>query len=140
MSIPSDAVQRDETRTSYYWERPDGILVQCIKHGVTQSLADARQNIATFERLAGGQKRPLLVDLRAKFSTEPGVREHYATPESARCCRTMALLIESSFGRIVGNLFMAVNPPPIPMRMFTAEDEAIAWLRRASKGAGRNSA
>lgn len=137
MTIPADALQSTETRTSYYWERPDGIMVQQPKAGMTQSLADARENIAAFERIAGGATRLLLLDLRAKFAMESGVREFYASPEAARLIQAMAMLIGSSFGRVVGNLYMTVSPPPLPIRMFTSEDEAIAWLRRMGRGAAR---
>lgn len=50
----------------------------------------------------------------------------------------MALLVGSSFGRMIGNLYMAVSPPRFPTRLFTDEDEATAWLRRLGKGAARS--
>lgn len=126
-----------ETRTSHYWERPDGIIIQRIKPDVTQSLADARENTALFERLAGDEKRPILVDMRAKFTTGPGVREFYASPEAGRRVLAMTLLIGSQVGRLIGNLYMTVAPPRFPTRMFTSEEESIAWLLRMAKGAGR---
>lgn len=137
MSIPSDAIQQAETSTSYYWERPDGIIVQCIKNGAVQSLKDARENTATFERLAGGSKRLILVDMRAKFSAAPGVREYYAGPEAGRMVLAMALFSDSAFGRMIGNLYLTVTPPKFPTRLFTSEPLAVAWLLRAGKEASR---
>lgn len=135
MSIPSDAIQRAETGTSYYWERPDGIIVQRVKGGIAQNLNDARENIAVFNRMAGSTKRLILVDMRAKFSTAPGVREYYASHEAGHMVLAMALFSDSAFGRMIGNLYLTVTPPKFPTRLFTSESLAIAWLLRMGKEA-----
>lgn len=118
-----------ETKTSVYRLRADGLVEQRLHPGIVrQTLDDARENVAAYNRLVAGQKRGLLVDLRANISTEDGVRQHYAGPEAARFCLASALLIGSASGRIVGNFFISITRPPFPTRMFTVESEAVAWL------------
>jgi hypothetical protein len=128
--VPPGAI---ETATSHYWRRPDGIVVQRVKPGIRQGLAEARENLAVFDRLAAGERRPCLVDMRAPFVTDAGVREFYASTESGRWVAAMALLIGSAFNRTLGNMVLAISPSTYPTRLFTAEPQALAWLERFAR-------
>jgi hypothetical protein len=119
-----------ETRTSVYTLHEDGIIVQRLRNNAKQSLVDARENIDAFIQLAEGQKRPCIVDGRVAGTAEPGVREYYATPNSTRLTLALALLVGSAAMRVVANLFLTLNKPSVPTRMFTSEAEALEWLRR----------
>lgn len=116
-----------ETPTSIYTIRPDGIILQKVKPGMRQDLKDAQQNMELFLRLAGGQKRPLLVDLRESGPTGPGVREYYA--QHAVHLVASAFLIGSSLSQMIGNFFINLNKPVSPSKLFTSEAQAIAWLK-----------
>jgi hypothetical protein len=112
-----------------HFERSDGIIVQVVTSRRKQELADAQEATATFNQLARGQKRLLLVDMRLPFSTGQGVREFYATQEANRYVKAIALLIASDTGRIIGNFFLKLNRPPSPCRMFTRPEAALEWLK-----------
>lgn len=114
--------------TGQHFMRGDGIVVQLVQ-AKRQELAHARKNIETFNQLAAGKKTLLLVDMRSPFSTGPGVRQFYASPEANEFVKAMALLIASDTGRIIGNFFMTLNSPPSPCRMFTNVNAAVKWLK-----------
>lgn len=122
------------TRTSHYRLRPDGIIVQEIHRSDTQTLADARENIRTFNTLAADQKRPCLVDMRVPYQMDRGVREYYASPEATEWVTAIAMVVRSPVTRIIGNLFLAMNRTDVPVRMFTDEAGAVAWLNRFQGG------
>lgn len=125
------------TRTSVYSRRPDGIIVQRALPDLTQSLDDARENIATFNRLADGHKHLLLVDARAFHSQESGVRDLYASEEAMKNCAAAAILSKmSGAGRVIGNLFITLSSPQAPTRLFTDEDAAVAWLHKIGRLTG----
>jgi hypothetical protein len=67
-----------ETSTAQYELRADGIVVQRVKPNARQELKEAQENMAVYFRVAAGQKRCLLVDLRESGPTGTGVREYYA--------------------------------------------------------------
>ena len=123
-------VQTIETRTAIYSLHDDGIIVQRLRDKAKQTMADAKENVAAFGQLCNGQKRGCLVDGRAALTAEPGVREYYAGPDAAKHASVLALLIGSSTMKVIANLFMAVNKPLMPTRLFTVEQEALDWLRR----------
>jgi hypothetical protein len=104
------------TGTSVYELRSDGIVAQRVRSSKTQTLADARENTDAFVRIT--------------FATERGVRDHYASREATRLCHAIALLIGSTAGRVIGNLFLAIQAPTVPTRLYTDEAAAIVWLRR----------
>ena len=130
MTDPVQIVRTVTTSTSVYELRADGVVAQRLHSSKTQSLADARENTTAFNQLAADTKRPLLVDMRGTFSTERGVREHYASHEATSRCVAIALVIGSTAGRIIGNLFLSIQSPAVPTRMFTDEASALAWLQR----------
>ena len=119
------------TRTSIYTRRADGIIVQRNLPGLEQSLDDARENIAAYQRLAGERVYALLVDARELHGQARGVRELYAAPESMRYVSAAAVLTNTSGpGRVVANWFISLSAPKAPTRLFGDEQQAIAWLQK----------
>jgi hypothetical protein len=116
------------TRTSEYYVREDGIVVQVMDKPGTLSLEDAKANTRLFEQLADGRKRRLLVDMAAPHSAEPGVREYHASEEARRWVAAMAMVTPSTTARILGNISMRLQQPGYPCRMFGRIDDAVAWL------------
>lgn len=118
------------TSTSRFEERADGVIVQRLLTTRTQTLTDARENTSAFVRMAGGHPRRVLVDIRIIRALQAGVREHYGDPELHRSCSAVAFLVATPSGHQLGRYYMAQNPGPLPMLMFTDEAQAIEWLHR----------
>lgn len=130
--LPEDlrpARQVIETRGGRMWLRDDGIIHYLALPDVDQTAQDADDIIRAGAQVAGGVRRPGFVDLRPIRSIDRGARLFYAGPVSASVNTALALLVESPFSRIVGNLFLGTTRPPFPCRMFTSEAEALAWLK-----------
>ena len=119
------------TPTTRHWLRDDGLLQSQALPGAGQSLADARGSVAAYAALCGGRRRPLLVDLRAAGRPmDRAAREYYAGPELAAVVSAAALLVSSPVGRVIGTFFLRIARPATPIRLFTDEQEALAWLER----------
>ena len=121
--------ERVNTGTVEFRLREDGIL-----HGVAlpdrkQSLDDARRNLETADRLRGGVRVPLLLDIRSTGTLSREARELYAGDEGAERITALAFVSGSAFTRVVGNLFIRVAKTSYPVRLFSAEVDATAWLR-----------
>ena len=48
--------------------------------------------------------------------------------EGAECITASALLVESALSRMIGNIFLTINKPDVPVKLFTNEQEAKKWL------------
>jgi hypothetical protein len=117
----------NETRTCVFTFAD--IIVARYRAGAEETLDDARANVALCLLRTAGQRRPLMVDLRAAKSQSAGARAYMAGPEGLKVAQAVALLMGSPVSRVLGNLYLGLNKPPIPTRLFTSEDEAQVWLR-----------
>lgn len=106
--------------------RSDGIVEVRRTAAARVTRDDAIALLQSLDRLAGGHAVPLLVDVR---STQGLDRESRLLFQQATSIRAAALLVDSPVSRVVANLFMGLNRPAYPMRLFNDEAEALSWLR-----------
>jgi hypothetical protein len=69
-----------------------------------------------------------LVDMRDLFFVDSKVRDYSASQYRSHVAGS-AILVESVFGNYFANLFMKLSKPKVPTKLFTNEEDAIAWLK-----------
>lgn len=69
------------------------------------------------------------MNITAVKSLARDVRVYFARPEHIEVHRAVALVVGSPLSRAIGNFFLGLNKPAMPMRLFTDEDEAVGWLK-----------
>ena len=117
------------TRTMRYFIGEDGILRAIPIPAVEYTLAVAEENLRAMASLVGSDRRcPLLTDGRNVKSSTREARMRY-TAELPRIVSAMAVLVGSPASRVTGNIYLAVNKPSFPTRLFTSEEEALVWLK-----------
>ncbi|MCC6751371.1 MAG: hypothetical protein IT371_27200 [Deltaproteobacteria bacterium] len=109
--------------------RDDGLLVATNKPGTVQTLEDARENVEGTRSLGLGRRPPLLVDMRESRGMERAARAYYAGPEGEKVVCAIGLLVGSPATRIIGNFFIGLNRVLVPCKLFSDEEDAVAWLR-----------
>jgi hypothetical protein len=118
-----------ETNTARIELRDKELLIVRIKDGAYQSLADARENLATAMAEGQNRRRPLLVDIRTAQPLEAEVRHFYSGQVLIDGFSALALLVDATpFGRMMGNVYLRIARPGIPTQLFSDEARAIAWL------------
>ena len=118
-----------ETRTALIHRADFGIVMVRIKKDVLQSLDDATKNLAAAIPETGGQRRPLLIDIRAAMPLEDDVRRKYSGQIVVDHFSALGLVVDDGpFGRMMGNLYFRVAELGIDTQLFAGEGEAIAWL------------
>jgi hypothetical protein len=118
-----------KTRTMTMLMRDDGII-----HGIAfpdsqQSVEDARENVECARMLSGGRRVPLLLDIRDTGTLTREARMYFSGEEGADPAIAVALVADSAFTRVVGNLFIRLAKMNYPVQLFASTDEAINWLR-----------
>jgi hypothetical protein len=93
------------------------------------TLATAQANIRATGAVVGGRRLPVLVDLRRSQSIDREARACYGGPVTAESCSAVALLVQSPLSRMLANFFLGWNKALMPLRLFTDESEALAWLK-----------
>lgn len=107
----------------------DGIMV--IQFLVDKFLLEHAQ-LVVHTRIAAsnGKSYPLLVDARKVSSITKEARDYFATDEGSELVNASALLLGSAVNKFLGNFFLQISKPKIPLRLFTDYEEAKSWLKQ----------
>lgn len=109
----------------------DGIVIVEIGPEVRQSLSDAAANIqAAISMRRDDRRRPILVDIRRCEPLEPNVRHFYSGRKLAEAFTAIAIVADATpFGRMMGNIYLRIASPGIPIQLFHGRERALDWLR-----------
>ena len=69
------------------------------------------------------------VDLRVIGSQSRDTRQYFAGQAGAGGILATAALIGSPISRLTGNFFLSFGKPNAPAKLFTSEEDALAWLK-----------
>lgn len=105
----------------------DGILHVKLRDGAQIGLSDVQNHYRVTQRLLEGKKGLVLVDARVKYSFSAEARTYVAS-QSAESRLATAVLVSSRAGKHLANLYLRINRPVSPTRLFTKEKEAVRWL------------
>jgi hypothetical protein len=73
---------------------------------------------------------PLFIDFRNVLSMETAARKFLKSDEASLHASAAAIQVGSPVSRFLVNLFITVDKPGKPIRMFTDKTRAIAWLKK----------
>lgn len=118
-----------ETRTSKVWLGEDGILRVVSLPVKDVSLADAEDNWAAVTEANQGVIRPIFGDIREVRGISREARKFYSREDAGQLVSAIGLQISSPVSHVIGTLFLGLNKPPVPVRLFTTEVEAVEWLK-----------
>lgn len=122
------------TRTETIWLGHDGVLYAVIQPDLVMNLDDAVDNVRASAVVAGGVRRPAVIDMRGhRVSATREARAYYAGVENAQVVLAAALLVASPVSRLIGNFFLGVHRTPFPLRMFGELAPALEWLRATAE-------
>jgi hypothetical protein len=88
---------------------------------------DALAAISRIEKLASGERSPMLVDMRGMCAASSGALSKFAKHLSVT---RMALVGTTPVEQTIVQFFRVVHQPAYPVSYFSQESEALAWLAR----------
>ena len=116
-------------KSGRFW-REENILRGQAADGAEATLDSAREQVAAQrQQLDDGKPLPFLMDIRRARSLSREARNYFASDEAAQVFAATALLVSSPLSRAIGNFFLGLNKPKMQTRLFTDENEALAWLK-----------
>lgn len=107
----------------------DGICRIIWADGAEVTLEDARDVMAAYRKINDGRRLPLLIDTKTMHSFAREARQYFASEEAAAAASAAAILVETPVSKVLGNFYIGLSSPHLPSRLFTSEEEALAWLR-----------
>lgn len=112
----------------------EGFVILRWPHAVTITGPSARHAMDEVNRICGGSRRPMLVDMATTKSVSREARSVFAQPCAAS---RIAMLGRSPVDRVIANFALGRFTPPCPTRFFTDADKAMEYLREGLDESGR---
>jgi len=109
-----------------YWIE-DGILFSDSK-SVRRTVELIRANVALVKRITGGKKMPLLIFLKDSPVPDRETRR-FSNEQVPEIYSAMAMVSKPGLSQLIMKLVFNLQRPPIPMKSFTTEADARAWLK-----------
>jgi hypothetical protein len=110
------------------WIGEDGILCFISKKHPAQTIEDSKRLFADINKISGGQKKCMLMDL-TNFHLPTRESREYGAIEIPKMAIAIAFLSRSVLGAMVANIFFKLKRQPYPTKMFVDENEAREWLK-----------
>ena len=126
-------MHKKELRAFTTWLGENDICYTVVKSNAVVVIVDAIENTDAVKELSDGKIYPMLVNLKEIKSITKEARDHFSMKNRAPGVSAIGLLIKSPASTIIGNFFLGLNKSKVPVKLFTSEDKAIAWLKQFSK-------
>jgi hypothetical protein len=106
----------------------DDVIVILYKKGAVIGLEAAKEIVALCEELAQGVVYPPLIYVKHLKVVSVQARRYFASIGHPHL--RGAVMVDSGFSRILGNMFFMVDKPAIPLKMFTDKEAAMKWIKK----------
>jgi hypothetical protein len=115
-----------------FFEVETGVLAVVPFEGAIDSADTAAESIQIqlSHLRAVGQRAGSIVFMDGVVSQSSGARDVYRLAPDPMFQTCFALVGSTMFGRAVASVFMGLNPPRVPTRMFGTFEEALSWIRQ----------
>ena len=119
-----------EAAKFFTWMDENGIVKTRVKPSCDIHLEDAIENsklVNSFELKQNQKGYPLIVDLRELKSITKEARKYFAMKNRETKVIAIAMVVESSFSRMVANFYLGINKPNVPVKLFNEDWKAEEW-------------
>jgi hypothetical protein len=111
----------------------EGIFYYVFERNSILTLAAAKQLVQERLRISGDQDYPLYIDVRGIIAVDTDARNYLSGEEGTKNARAAAIHVDNPMSKFFANLFLTVNKPQRPTKLFTKKEAAIRWLRKFKK-------
>ena len=119
----------EETKYARYFIET-GIMHIIFQPELVITIEVAKQMSEDRIRICKGVGMPLYVDANALASIDTQARKYFATGESLLYAKAVGILAESLVTKLAVNLYMKVDKPLVPVKLFTTREKALKWLEQ----------
>jgi hypothetical protein len=127
INLPTDR-KIFEGEIAIYWVDNDGILISLSKNP-KRTIENITGNIALVRQITNNKKVPLLIYLSNSPIPDKETRK-FVTKLLPNVYSAMAMVSKPGLAKFIMNFLFALKSPPIPMKSFTDDKEAKAWLKQ----------
>jgi hypothetical protein len=115
------------------FELKDGILRAQYKPGVVITLDLARKLLEKRLDFTENREYPMLITDLGIVSVEREAWTLLSSEEGTKRITAGAMLLNTTYSRILGGFFFKLAPPKIPAKIFGDKAKALEWLEQYKK-------
>jgi hypothetical protein len=117
-----------KTTTSSIKFLDSGVIINRLKTRSAFKQVYILESNSAIKHVVGEVKHPLIVDLTKIGKTSFDEINQVLQKDTLNLCSSMALVINSSWQRMILNLWYQFNAPGFPIQFFASTDEAKVWI------------
>jgi PAS domain S-box-containing protein len=125
LSAPNINFDLSHCNLSFY---DNGIIIFTFKPGAKYKLADAIEVSELLKKNFSGQKFLIVVDINNLKEASQEVRKFHGKPEEQQFIGASAIVTAQPITRLLASLYLKLNKPKIPIRLFSDREKALDWL------------
>ena len=118
-----------ESAYSLTWIEND-ILHHVYKPSLIIDLNIAKKMVADRLEVSAGITRPMLVDICNLVAIDGPSRKYLAGSEAIKYMSAGAIYLNSYLQFLAGTVYLKVDVPLVPSRLFTEKHKALEWLEQ----------
>lgn len=107
----------------------DGILFSIHSKKVAINLEIAKICVEDRLKVSEGRTMPILTDGRYVKAIDKAARDYLSNGDAIKGVSAGALIVRNEIQRLLGSVFISINEPPLPTKLFTNIDSAVVWLK-----------
>jgi hypothetical protein len=115
------------------FELSNGILYAQYKPGVVITLELAKELLAKRLAFTEHKEYPMLISDMGIVSVEREAWALLSSEEGTHNITAGAMLLNTTYSRILGNFFFKLAAPKIPAKIFSNKERALEWLEQYKK-------
>lgn len=129
MRISNNVADTIEVRTADICLREDDIICVCVKDDVDIDITDSKETFEAVKSFAVGGKKPVLVFTGKGGTITNEVKRFSASQAAGEPTIAEAVIARSLAHKLVVNFLIKFANMGRPMKLFSNEREAVAWLK-----------
>lgn len=106
----------------------NGVFYLVYKQDSVVTLDIAKHIVGTRIEMSDGISRPTLVDVRGMIAVNKEAKKYLAGEEAIRYITAGAIYLDNYLHYLAGNVFLKIDQPAIPSKLFTDKEKALRWL------------
>lgn len=105
------------------------ILHIVYRKGAFETKESITENVLTADALRGSKgNNKVIFDIRKAIGATKEARDMVKSNDYSHLFVAVAIIVDNSLSRMIGNFFVGFNRPELPLKIFTDVDEAVEWL------------
>lgn len=106
----------------------DGILISYSK-SILRTVENITANVVLVKKITNNKKVPLLIYLKNSPVPDKETRK-FSTEQLPQIYTAMAMVSKPGLAQLIMKILFKFQNPPIPIKSFTDDEKARAWLRQ----------